>query len=182
MTDKSGIVEVKSDNNETTDPGTVATLRERIDHLFDEFQEGWPFGSMRRRAAHTMGAPFHTMGAPFEWGFRSPVVDFVDRGKSIELKAELPGMDESDIEVHLTDRVLTISGEKKEEHVEGEKDSDYYLSERRYGSFKRSISIPEEVDTDKVEASFKKGVLTVSLPKDVKALKKAKKIEVKSGG
>lgn len=175
MTNKSEKVVVKTDNNETTAPTTMATLRERIDHLFDEFQEGWPFGSMRRRAAHTIGVPF-------DWGFRSPAIDFADRGKAIELKAELPGMDENDIEVQLTDRVLTISGEKKEEHVEGEKDSDYYLSERRYGSFKRSISIPEEVDTDKVEASFKKGVLTVTLPKDAKALKKAKKIEVKSGG
>ncbi len=175
MTNKSEKVVVKSDNKEAATPGTVATLRDRIDHLFDEFQEGWPFGSMRRRAAHTIGVPF-------DWGFRSPAIDFVDKGKTIELKAELPGMDENDIEVHLTDRLLTISGEKKEEHTEGEKDSDYYLSERRYGSFKRSISIPEEVDTNKVAASFKKGILTVTLPKDPKALKKAKKIEVKSEG
>ena len=175
MTNKSEKVVVKSDTSETTDSTTVATLRERIDHLFDEFQEGWPFGSMRRRAAHTIGAPF-------DWGFRSPAIDFVDKGKTVELKAELPGMDENDIEVHLTDRLLTISGEKKEEHTEGEKDSDYYLSERRYGSFKRSISIPEEVDTNKVAASFKKGILTVTLPKDPKALKKVKKIEVKSEG
>ena len=175
MTNKSEKVVVKSDTSETTDSTTVATLRERIDHLFDEFQEGWPFGSMRRRAAHTIGAPF-------DWGFRSPAIDFVDKGKTVELKAELPGMDENDIEVHLTDRLLTISGEKKEEYTEGEKDSDYYLSERRYGSFKRSISIPEEVDTAKVKASFKKGILTVTLPKDPKALKKVKKIEVKSEG
>ncbi len=177
MADQSEKVEVKSGNKETTAPasdaGTVATLREKVDHLFDEFQEGWPFGSKRKRAAHSIGAPF-------DWGFRSPAIDFVDRGKSIELKAELPGMDENDIEVQLTDRLLTISGEKKEEHVEGEKDSDYFLSERRYGSFKRSISIPEEVDTNKVAASFKKGVLTITLPKDPEALKKAKKIEVKS--
>jgi len=179
MTDQSEKIEVKSDNNETTAPasdaGTVATLREKVDHLFDEFQEGWPFGSMRKRAAHSIGASF-------DWGFRSPAIDFVDRGKSIELKAELPGMDENDIEVQLTDRLLTISGEKKEERVEGEKDSDYYLSERRYGSFKRSVSIPEDVDTNKVAASFKKGILTVTLPKDPEALKKAKKIEVKSEG
>ena len=175
MTNKSEKVVVKSDNKEAAAPATMATLRERIDHLFDEFQEGWPFGSMRRRAAHTIGVPF-------DGGFRSPAIDFVDKGKTIELKAELPGMDENDIEVHLTDRLLTISGEKKEEHTEGEKDSDYYLSERRYGSFKRSISIPEEVDTNKVAASFKKGVLTVTLPKDPKALKKAKKIEVKTEG
>lgn len=179
MTNKSEKVDVKTDNNETTAPssesGKVATLRERIDHLFDEIQEGWPFGSMRRRTAHSIGAPF-------DWGFRTPAVDFIDRGKSIELKAELPGMDENDIDVQLTDRVLTISGEKKEEHVEGEKDSDFYLSERRYGSFKRSVSIPEEVDTAKVDATFKKGVLTVTLQKDAKALKKAKKIKVTSAG
>ena len=153
---------------------SLANLREEIDHLFEEFQDGGPF----RKSRHRRRA--HTFGDPFAFSMRMPAVDVVDRGNDIKLKAELPGMDEKDIEVQLTDRMLTISGEKKEEHEEGEKGSNYYLSERRYGSFKRSISVPEGIDPDKVEATFNKGVLTVTLQKTPEARKKPKKIEVKS--
>ena len=176
MTNKSSKVPVKTSEADSAAieqaMKPISSLRERIDHLFDEFQDGWPFGKVQHRAAHSIGAPFG-------WVFQSPAIDFVDRKKDIQLKAELPGMDEKDIEVQLTDRMLTISGEKKEEHEESEEDGNYYLSERRYGSFKRSLSIPEGVDTEKVEASFSKGVLTVTLPKTPEAQKKAKKIEVK---
>jgi len=176
MTNKSSKVPVKTGEADPTAieqaVGPITSLRERVDHLFDEFQGGWPFGKMQHRAAHSIGVPF-------DWVFQSPAVDFVDREKDIQLKAELPGMDEKDIEVQLTDRMLSISGEKKEEREEGEEEGNYYLSERRYGSFKRSLSIPEGVDPDKVEASFNKGVLTVTLPKTPEAQKKAKKIEVK---
>jgi HSP20 family protein len=82
------------------------------------------------------------------------------------------------VEVVAANGVLTIKGEKKEEKEEKKKD--YYLSERRYGSFERRLQIPEEVDADKIEAAFKKGVLTVTLPKKAEAQKPAKKIEVKA--
>ena len=105
-----------------------------------------------------------------------PAVDIAESEKGYEIKAELPGMDEKAIEVKVTDGSLTITGEKQEEKEE----KDYYLQERRYGSFKRSFELPESVDPDKIEASFKKGVLTVILPKKAEAQKPAKKIEVKS--
>ena len=107
-----------------------------------------------------------------------PAVDVVESEKAYEITAELPGMDEKNIEVKVTDGRLTVKGEKQEEKEEKEKD--YYLQERHYGSFERSFDLPESVEPDKIEASFKKGVLTVTLPKKAEAQKAAKKIEVKS--
>jgi HSP20 family protein len=118
--------------------------------------------------------------APFwrgdlSWG-KAPAVDVVDKEKAYEITAELPGMDESNIDVKFSDGTLTIKGEKKDEKEEKKKD--YYLSERRYGSFQRSFSVPGSVDTDKIEAHFKNGVLTVTLPKTADAQKSEKKIAI----
>jgi len=85
-------------------------------------------------------------------------------------------MDEKNVEVLFSDGVLTIKGEKQEEKEEKKKD--YYMSERRYGSFRRSFEVPEGVDAEKIEASFKNGVLSVTLPKSPEAQKKEKKIPV----
>ena len=87
-------------------------------------------------------------------------------------------MDEKNIEVKVTNGNLTIKGEKQEEKEEKKKD--YYLHERHFGSFERSFDVPEGVDADKIEANFKKGVLTVTVPKKPEAQKPAKKIEVKA--
>lgn len=177
MDEKTSKVPIKS---EKETPSTserrwepLIDLREGVGHLFDEFQEGWPFGAFGR---HRKPPSF---GSGLTFSVRIPAVDVVDKEKEVELKAELPGMDENDIEVQLSDRLLTISGEKKEEREEGEKEGNYYLSERRYGSFKRSLSIPKGVDLEKVEASFSKGVLTVTLPKTPEAQESTRKIEVK---
>jgi HSP20 family protein len=89
-------------------------------------------------------------------------------------------LDEKNIEVKVTDGVITIKGEKQEEKEE--KNKDYYLQERSFGSFQRSFELPQSVDLDKIEATFKKGVLTVTLPKKPEAQKPAKKIEVKAAG
>jgi len=87
-------------------------------------------------------------------------------------------MDEKNIDVKVADGTLTIKGEKQEEKEEKKKD--YYLRERSFGSFERSFAIPEGVDADKIEASFKKGVLTLTLPKKPEAQKPAKKIDIKA--
>jgi HSP20 family protein len=87
-------------------------------------------------------------------------------------------MDEKNIAVKVVNGNLTIEGKKQEEKEEKKKD--YYLHERRFGSFERSFQVPEGVDADKIEASFKKGVLTVVLPKKPEAQKPAKKIDVKA--
>jgi HSP20 family protein len=97
------------------------------------------------------------------------------------VKAELPGVEEKDLDLQLAEGMLTIKGEKKQEREEGEKGKGYYMMERSYGSFFRRIPLPTEVQEDKVEARFKNGVLMVSLPKSPEATAKVKRIEVKSG-
>jgi HSP20 family protein len=108
-----------------------------------------------------------------------PAVDVMENEKGYEITADLPGMDEKNVEVKVTDGVLTMKGERREEMEEKKKD--YYLRERSYGSFQRSFELPDSVDADKIEANFKKGVLSVKLPKKVEAQKPAKKIEDRIG-
>ncbi len=108
----------------------------------------------------------------------SPSIDIRETEKAIEVEAELPGVDEKDVQVTLENDVLTIKGEKKAEKEESRKG--YYMSERSYGSFMRSFELPTGIEADKVNATFAKGVLKITLPKPVGAQSKAKKIEVKT--
>jgi HSP20 family protein len=108
----------------------------------------------------------------------TPHMDVVDSEKEIKVSAELPGMDEKDIEVSITREALTIRGEKKEEKEEQGKD--YYRSERSFGSFTRTIPLPVDIETEKATASFKKGVLTVKLPKTKQTIEETKKITIKA--
>lgn len=150
--------------------GPFESLHKEIDRLFDDFRPfGWRLPS--RRAAFDLDFP--EIGAGWKI---SPAFDVTEKEKEYEITAELPGIDEKNVEVKLTNHTLTIKGEKKEEKEEKEKD--YYLSERRYGSFHRSFQLPEGVDTAKVDASFAKGVLTIKLPKTPEARKAEKKIQV----
>lgn len=105
-----------------------------------------------------------------------PSVDVLEDSGAIEVKAELPGMDEKDIEVSFEDHDLILKGEKKQEKEE--KKHGVHRFERSFGSFYRRIPIPKEVDSDKVEASFRKGVLHVKLPK-LETREPAKKLKVK---
>ncbi len=160
-----------------TDKGSALrpfdSLRREIDRLFEDFAGGiWR-------------SPFSRSSFEIEPRWRSlstlgmmPAVDVAETDKGYEVQAELPGIDEKNVEVKISDGVLTIKGEKQEEKEEKKKD--YYLSERSFGSFQRTFQIPNEVDIDKIEANFKKGVLTVTLPKSMEARKAEKKITVKS--
>ena len=106
----------------------------------------------------------------------TPAFDISETDNEIHVKAELPGMDPKEIEINLTGDLLTIKGEKKEETEE--KGEDYHRRERRYGSFARSFRLPVEVKADSVNAAYKDGVLTLTLPKGEK--EKARRIEVTS--
>jgi HSP20 family protein len=149
------------------------SLRQEIDRLFEDFGQGFwrPFG----RSLFTT-EPLVRREVTLS---KMPAVDVVESEKAYELTAESPGIDEKDIEIKVVNGTLTIKGEKQEEKEEKKKD--YYLRERNYGSFERSFGLPDGVDADKIEANFKKGVLTVTLPKKPEAQKAAKKIEVKAG-
>lgn len=137
-----------------------------------------PFRELAR-LTHDMEEAFGWPAWP--WGEReagwSPAVDMVDRKDEIVLRADLPGLAEKDIEVTVQDGSLTIRGERKEEKEE--KKEDYYCCERRYGLFARTLPLPAGVEADKVKATFKNGVLEVSMPKAKEA--KGKKIEIKAG-
>jgi HSP20 family protein len=98
---------------------------------------------------------------------------------AIEVTAELPGIDEKDVDVEVANNVLTIKGEKKSEKEEKEKD--FHLVERSYGSFQRTVPLPYEIDPDKIAAKFTQGVLTVTMPKPPQAKEKVKKIKVTNG-
>jgi HSP20 family protein len=106
----------------------------------------------------------------------SPSMDIFTEGDNVVVKAELPGMKKEDIDVSLTEDTITISGEKKKEEKIEKKD--YYSCERSYGSFKRSFSLPSEVQTEKASAKFKNGVLEIRIPKTEEAKKKEKKVTV----
>lgn len=106
-----------------------------------------------------------------------PRVDIVEDKKSVKLEVELPGMDKDQIKVVVEDGVLTINGERKFE--EEKKESNYLRSERYYGSFSRSFTLPDNVDSDKISADYKNGVLNVVLTKHEKALPKEIKVDVK---
>jgi HSP20 family protein len=148
------------------------SLRREIDRLFDEFHPfGWRLPSTRSAFGFDMPK------LPDAWNV-APAIDLVEKEKEYEITAELPGIDEKNVEIKLANNTLTIKGEKKEEKEEKQKD--YYLSERRYGSFQRSFALHDGIDADKIEANFAKGVLTVKLPKTTEAQKAEKKIEVKA--
>ena len=110
-------------------------------------------------------------------GLWAPAVDIVDEKDQIRIKADLPGLKKEDIEISADNGILTIKGEKKEEKEIKEKD--YVRSERYYGAFHRSFSLPTGVDPQKVNASYKDGVLEVTLPKREDAKPKQIKVEVK---
>ena len=145
-------------------------LRAEIDRLFDDFTP-----SFWRRPFE----PTHVQRTSLlpNWAI-APAVDLVEKEAGYEITAELPGIEEKDIEVKVSNGNLTIRGEKQE--AREEKDKEYVLSERRYGSFQRTFKMPEGVKADDIAATFSKGVLTVTLPKSKEARQNDRKIQVKA--
>ncbi len=146
-------------------------LRNQVDRMFHDFQTGfWQPPFLR---------PFPDIKSFWRGGLGvniTPATDIVEKDKAFEVTAELPGLDAKNIDVQLANGMLTIKGEKQEEKEE--KTKDRYVSERRYGSFRRALQVPGGVDAEKIEASYKSGVLTVTLPKSPEAQKKEKTIPV----
>lgn len=140
-------------------------LQREMNRIFDDFFRGWDVASSGTGEGR--------------FGFFQPSIDVKQSEKEVVVKAELPGLDEKDIEVELTDDALTIRGEKREEKEE--KGKTFYHMERSYGSFNRVIPLPAGVDQKKVQAQFKNGVLSVTLQKTEEAKTKVKKIPIKTG-
>jgi HSP20 family protein len=174
MAEAESKVPVRQSKETTPTPGLFdwhpfETLRRQIDRLFEDA----PFP----RNAPSELEPF----GRFSLGWATtPAVDLIEKDKEYRVTAELPGLDEKNVEVKLNNDQLVISGEKKEEREETDKDKGYFLSERRFGSFRRAFRLPQDVDKDKIDASFAKGVLTVRLPKSAAAQKPEKVISIKA--
>ncbi len=144
------------------------SLRDEVERVFEDFDRGlWGL------PARWQGTGLKHFRRPRLSFALTPSVDVVEKDDAFELTADLPGVDEKNIEVKLSGGMLTIKGER-EEHKE-EKKKDYYLSERQFGSFERSFQVPESVESDKIDARFKNGVLTVLLPKKPGSQKAEKK-------
>lgn len=109
----------------------------------------------------------------------APSIDVYETDKEIRVDVELPGLNEKDIDISLGNNVLTISGKKETE--ETEKNKSFYRHERSYGSFRRTIQLPDDVDEDKIEATYKKGILKIVLPKTAQSVSLRRKIEIKKG-
>lgn len=139
----------------------VTWLRGEIDRLFDDF------GGSAKSLFDFAGKGGNDL---------QPALELADEGKRYHLSLELPGMSEEDIDVEYADGLLTISGEKRER--EERKGKGYLMSERRYGSFSRQISLPGDANSEAISAKFDKGVLSVFVGKDENAANKPRKIAI----
>jgi HSP20 family protein len=148
-------------------------LRSELDRVFDRFAGAFAMPSLRRMFDFE---PARRIESTFT--FTAPAIDVAENDKAFKITAELPGMEPSNIEVSLSGDTLVVKGEKRQEKEE--KEENYYLSERSFGSFQRSFSLPAGVDRDKISSALAKGVLTVTLPKTAEAQQQQKKIEVKA--
>jgi len=149
------------------------SLRREVDRLFQDFEHG----SWRSPLRGSLFDSPPLWRRQMTWG-AAPAVDILEKDGGFEVTVELPGMDEKNIEVNVANGCLTIKGEKQEEKEEKKKD--YHLQERHFGSFERRFQVPEGVDASKIEANFRKGVLTVTLPKRAEAKKAEQKIAIKA--
>lgn len=144
----------------------LSDLQREVDRVFENFWNGFGVPSLLREDG----------GSGLALDVR---IDASEDDKSYHVTAELPGMSEKDVEVTFADNTLTISGEKKAEKEV--KEENYHRRERSFGSFRRSFTLPAEVDEAKISAAFKDGVMTIELPKSQTAQKKAKKITIQRG-
>jgi HSP20 family protein len=152
----------------------LLSLRDEIDRLFDDFSQS------------VMRSPFRTRLFDFE-PFRRfetalsgavPTAEVSEKDSEFVVTLELPGIDQKNVDIDINGNLLTVKGEKREEREDEQKERQYHLSERRYGSFSRSFTIPETVAQDKITAAMKDGVLTLTLPKTEAATKPPRKIEI----
>ena len=184
MAKKSGKVAVKKEKEESGGARApaagaywpMAGLRSELDRVFDRFlSEGWP-----GTASLADLDPFRGMGVLATGrGPHGAKVDISETDSEYEITAELPGIDEKDIVLGVSDGMLSLSAEKREEREEEKKN--YHLTERSFGSVRRSFRVPEGVDVDGIEAGFSRGVLTIKLPKTKESRATQRRIEVKPG-
>lgn len=141
----------------------LSTIRKQMDRLFEDMLS---VGNDDWMGLHSMG------------GMWTPAVEIEEKDKELVLKAEIPGIDVKDLQVEVSEDRVTISGEHKEEKKTKDKDKNYFHSEFHYGKFERIIPLPMAIKTDEIKSDFKKGVLTLTLPKVEDAPKKSVKVKL----
>jgi HSP20 family protein len=146
-----------------SDPFTQ--LHREIDRVFSDFMTDWPWSGRMNLMDRRLGSFV-------------PDVNITETDKEFRVTAELPGMDEKDLEVTYLEGGLTIKGEKREEHEEQR--GDFIHSERQFGAFERTIPLPSDINPDKAKASFQKGVLSITLPKSEEARSSKKTIPIQT--
>ena len=144
----------------------VKAMRDEMDHLFDSMTRGFGFPEFRMPTIE-LARPAGMVDARFE---------VAESDQAMEVTAELPGLDVDEIDITLSEGVLTVKGEKRD--TREQKGKDYYVSERRYGSFSRAFRVPDSVDEGKISASFDQGILSITLPKQARAKRRPKSIQI----
>ena len=158
------------------------TAKEKTEKLPAERQKEWAPMMAFRKEMDRLFEDFFGRGLRSPFAFEPfaayPEIDVVEDDKRIAITADVPGMSEKDIQIFLSGNTLTLKGEKKEEKEE--KEENYIRMERRYGSFNRSVTLPEDILSEKAEADFKNGVLKIEIPKSEETASKRKRIPIKS--
>jgi HSP20 family protein len=151
---------------ETAGPWSpLSSLRREMDRLFDDFGTSrWPVPGAMRLMAEMPPVP---------------AMDLVEGDGGYEITVELPGIDVKDVELRVRDDMLTLRGEKREETER--KDKNRHVSERRYGSFQRSLRLPPHADAGRVEATCANGILRITLPRSETARAREQRIEIRGG-
>ncbi|HBG26337.1 MAG: hypothetical protein A2Y12_08125 [Planctomycetes bacterium GWF2_42_9] len=137
-------------------------LQHQMNRMFDDF----------------LGEPYDLFNRESQTSMFMPAMNVSQTDKEIIITADMPGVEEKDLDISITKNVLTIKGEKKKE-IE-EKNKEYYRMERSYGTFSRTITLPQGTDESKINAELKKGVLRLTIPKSEQAMEQRKKIEIKA--
>jgi HSP20 family protein len=149
----------------TRSRGLFEEFRDEMNRVFERFETGWPHWPLAN--------------ARWPTSVMVPELDVHENDKSFSIEVELPGVEEKDVSVTFNNGYLTVKGEKKSEREE--KKENYYLAERSFGSFERSLRLPDTLDESKIVARFDKGVLKISAPKRPEAVKAERKIEIAKG-
>lgn len=150
-------------------PIALQNFHREVDRIFDQAFRGfglsqpWLDGVLWPRMAD---------------GMLKPTLDLSATDKEYTIAVEIPGVDEKDVKLEIANDILTIRGEKK--HEKEEKDKNFYRVERSYGSFQRVLSLPEDADQEAVKATFKRGILTISMPRKAMPQADVRKIEIKN--
>lgn len=150
----------------------LGSLREELDEIFSDVSHTWPFSGTGRSLLEPRAISAFRSGL----GANVPAIDVVEHDDNYVLTAELPGMDDQDIELSVSEDALTLKAEKKEERDETK--DNVRVSERRFGSYQRTFSLPPNVLADKISAKSKNGLLEITLPKSEETKAEARKIEI----